>query len=401
MKKSLFVLASLLLLLVSSCKVLKTVKVLKKGDITQKNFKEQIPFEKRAGLMVVKVNIEGKDYNFIYDSGASNCVTKELAEILKLKPVVDQTAQDAEGKQGGVQFAMIKEMKIGKISFCNTGAAIIDLQAVTELGCLKVDGLIGANLMRKCFWQLDYVKQQITFSDHFDSLKIASNATSFSFKPLLTGTPIVEVEANGVICTNNIFDTGSSGAVTLSAQSLKKVKAKNPALKTIKGIGSNSSGLYGAGYDTSYVARVNFKIGSFTSNDRAVEFRRSAGNLGSEFFKDYVVTINWKQNKIWFSPQGKEISPWQSFGFSAQKVKNKMLITFLYEGSPAAQYGLKIGDQIIAANGKDLQNISEEDYCEMVVNLAPWKNEKTLRLVFKPDGGTEKIIQLEKTNLLK
>ncbi|MGZ3865319.1 MAG: aspartyl protease family protein [Bacteroidia bacterium] len=400
MKKIIFALA-LLLILTPSCRLIKTVRVLKKGEITQKNFKEQISFEKRAGLIVVKVNIEGNDYNFIYDSGASNCVTKELAAALKLKAVVDQTAEDAEGKRGGIQFAMIKELKLGKISFCNTGAAIIDLKAVTELGCLKVDGLIGANLMRKCFWQIDYVKQQLTFSDHLDSLKISSDASSFTFKPLLTGTPIVEVEANGVKCEGNIFDTGSSGAITLSSKSLKKLKAAMPSLAIVRGIGSSSSGLYGAGYDTSYVAKTDFKMGTFSIKGYATEFKRDKGNLGSDFFKNYIVTMDWKQNRIWFSPQEKEITPWETFGFAALKVKDKMVVTFLYENSPVAKAGLKLGDQILAVNGKDFQNVSEEDYCDIVVNFAPWKNEKSIRLVFKPDNGTEKIIQLEKTNLLK
>lgn len=401
MKKLVFALASLFLLLTTSCKLIKTVKVLKKGEITQKNFKEQISFEKRAGLIVVKVNIEGKDYNFIYDSGASNCVTKELAEALNLKPVVDQTAEDAEGKTGGVKFAMIKELKLGKISFCNTGAAIIDLKAVTELACLKVDGLIGANLMRKCFWQLDYVKQTVTFSDHMDSLRIAPNASSFSFKPMITGTPMVEVEANGVKCDGNIFDTGSSGAITLSAKSFKKIKAADPALVSVRGIGSSSSGLYGAGYDTSYVAKASLKMGSFSFKDYPTEFKRDKGNLGSDFFKNYIVTMDWKQNKIWFSPQEKEIAQWETFGFSALWIKGKMVVTFIYDNSPVARAGLKLGDRIIAVNGKDFQNITGEDYCDIVVNSAPWKNEKSIRLVFMPDNGTEKIVQLEKINLLK
>ena len=100
-------------LLFTSCNIIKTIKVLKKGSVAQKNFKEQISFESRAGLIVVKVNINGKEYNFIYDSGATNCVTKELAAALHLKPVVGQTATDSEGKKGGIQFAMINEIKLG------------------------------------------------------------------------------------------------------------------------------------------------------------------------------------------------------------------------------------------------------------------------------------------------
>jgi hypothetical protein len=398
MKKLIPVLCFFLLL--TSCKIFKTIKVLKKGTVTQKNFKEQIPFESRAGLIVVKVIIEGKDYNFIFDSGAANCVTKELADVLKLKPVVDQTAVDSEGKKGGIQFAMIKELKFGNISFCNTAAAIIDLKAVPELACLKVDGLIGGNLMRKAFWQLDYVKQQITFASNIDSLKVPATASSLSFKPLLSGTPIVEVEANGVKCPGNIFDTGSSGGITLSAPSFKKIKKKDPNFKYVRGIGSSSAGLYGAGYDTSYYARADFKAGTLILNDHIVEFKRNDGNLGSDFFKDFIVTMDWKQNKIWFVPQIKEISRWETFGFVVQKTKNKLIVTFIIENSPASEAGLNLGDEVIFINEKDYGALSDEDYCNMIVNQSPWKKEAKLLLKFRTKGGMEKTVALEKRNML-
>ena len=56
------------LLLFTSCKIIKTIKVLKKGIVAQKNFREEVSFESRAGLIVVKVKVNGKDFTFIYDS---------------------------------------------------------------------------------------------------------------------------------------------------------------------------------------------------------------------------------------------------------------------------------------------------------------------------------------------
>src|SRR5438309_1311654 len=125
-----------LVLILTNCKILKTVKVLKKGSVAQNVFREEIAFESRAGLIIVKVTIQGREFQFIYDSGATNAVTKEVAELLHLKPVVDQTAEDSEGKTGGIQFAVIDNIKMGKLNFLHTGAAIIDLKKVPELVCL-------------------------------------------------------------------------------------------------------------------------------------------------------------------------------------------------------------------------------------------------------------------------
>jgi len=384
----------------TGCNIIKTIKVLKKGEVAQKNFKETVSFESRAGLVIVKVNIQGKDYQFIYDSGATNAVTKELAETLGLKPVLDQTAEDSEGKKGGIKFAMIDDLKLGKVSFLNTAAAIIDLNAITELACLEVDGLIGGNLMRKACWQIDYEKKLLTFASSIDSLSIASNAFSFPFSPLISGTPVVDVELEGVKSKGNIFDTGSSGEITLSASTFKKVLKQNPTFKYVRGIGSSSAGLYGKGYDTSYVGKTNaLKMGSLVLTDCVVDFKRAEGNLGSGFFKDYIVTLDWKQNKIWFAPQPKEKQAWETFGFSTIKNDTRLFVSYLVENSPAAMAGVTVGDQVVSVNGKYYDIVTNEEYCEMIVKQVPWKKEKTMVLIFKSQNGAERTVTLEKKAL--
>ncbi len=390
----------LLTLLLSGCNAIKTVKVLKKGEVVQKKFREEISFESRAGLIVMKVKVNGKDYNFIFDSGAVNCVTKEVSDELKLKPVLDQTAVDAEGKSGGIKFVMLDELKIGAISFKNTSAAVIDLRAVPELACLKVDGLIGANLMRKAFWQLDYVKQTITVSDVLDSLHIPKNASSFPFTPEISGTPIVEVELEGMKSKGNIFDTGSTGAITLAGPAFKKALAKNPSIKYVRGVGSNSAGLYGAGFDTSYAAKVNLKMGTLSLPNQPIEAKREKGNLGSAFFKNYVVTMDWKHSRIYFVPQDNRTSGWETFGFAVTRKNNGLAISFLYENSPAAIAGIQRGDEIVSINGKKYTDLTGEEYCETITKPAPWKKEKTIELAYRSAGGVLKTVKLEQKAML-
>lgn len=397
---------SLMILICSSflisCNIVKTVKILKKGEVAQKNFKEEIPFETRAGLIVIKATVNNKEYRFIYDTGATNCVTKEVAEELKLKPVIDQTAVDAEGKKGGIQFAMLDEIKLGKVSFVNTAAAIIDLKAIPELACLGVDGLIGANLMRKACWQIDYVKQMLVFSDDLKSLEVPANAFSFGFSPLISGTPVVDVEADGTKSSGNIFDTGSTGEIVLSVPTLKTILKKNNRFKYLRGVGSSSAGLYGKGNDTNYIARTQtIKMGTLLLNDHITEFKRDKGNLGSGFFKNYIVTLDWDQHKIWFMPQAEMKRDWETFGFSLSKSEKRLVISYLIENSPAAMAGLKTGDEVISVNEKDYRNISDDDYCDITIRQSPWKKEKKIQLVVKPASGEAKTIELEKRNLFE
>ncbi len=400
--KKLFIPAVLsCLLFLNGCNAIKTVKVLKKGDVVQKNFKEQVTFESRAGLIVMKVKVNGKDYNFIFDSGAVNCVTKEVSEELKLKPVLDQTAEDAEGKKGGIKFVMLDELKIGNITVKNTSAAVIDLRAVPELSCLHVDGLIGANLMRKLFWQLDYRKQTVGFSDKLDSLLVPKTAFAIPFTPEISGTPTIELELEGLKSKGNIFDTGSSGAITISASAFKKAQSNNPNLKYIRGIGSSSAGLFGAGFDTSYTAKVNMKIGTLSLTNHIIDAKRDKGNVGSAFFKDYVITMDWSHSKMYFVPQEVKNAPWETFGFSLGKKNKGLAVTFLYDNSPATRAGLVRGDEIISINGKNYNDMSPEDYCETIAKTPAWKKEKTIELNYKTADGSLKTVKLEKQAMLE
>jgi hypothetical protein len=383
-------------LIFTQCKAIKTIKILKKGEVAQKNYKEEVSFESRAGLILLKVQVNKKDYNFIFDSGAPNCVTKELAKELGLIPVVDQKAVDAEGKTGGIEFVQVNEIALGKITFLNTAAAVIDLKQVPELACLKVDGLIGANLMRKACWQLDYVKKTIVFSSSLDSLRVPPAAASMSFSPELSGTPIVEVELENLKVGGNIFDTGSTGNITLSASAFKKLQKQNPSLKYLKGVGSNSAGLYGQGFDTSYLAKTDLKMGSLPLPGRVVEFKRDKGNLGSDFFREFVVTMDWGKKKIYFVPQPAGAASWKTFGFSSFKNKEKLLVSFLIENSPAALAGLRQGDEILSINGKSYANLSAEEYCGLIVNSAPWLKEDKLQITVKQADGSEKTVTVEK-----
>ena len=78
------ILAFLVLCLLLSCNIFKTIHLLKQGRIAPQHFKEEIPFEFRAGIIIIKVQIEGKIYDFIFDSGATNAVSLELSKELNL-----------------------------------------------------------------------------------------------------------------------------------------------------------------------------------------------------------------------------------------------------------------------------------------------------------------------------
>ncbi|HEY1040840.1 MAG TPA: retropepsin-like aspartic protease, partial [Bacteroidia bacterium] len=195
---------------------------MKRGEVEQKQFKVEVPFEMRLGVIVIKVNINGIDRDFIVDTGAPNVISKELSEELKLTAVTNRKTGDSQGNSSSLSYVEIKKITIGGINFLNTGAAVGDLKQSTEVGCLRVDGFIGANLMRKAIWQFDYTKQLITITSSMDSLEVPANADKINFYSRITGTPLADIEYNGVMDKGVTIDLGSNGDFSSSKRVFDK-----------------------------------------------------------------------------------------------------------------------------------------------------------------------------------
>ena len=218
MKKILLSIISILILL-TSCSTIKTVKLMKSGEVEQEVFNVQIPFEYRLGLIILKVNIAGKEYDFLLDTGAPNAVSKKLAKELNLTPIFSEVVTDSNGANSEVGLVKWDHVSIGGVKFLNTGAVIVDLELSKEVGCLNIDGLIGSNLMRKAVWKFDYENQIITITNSTESLDIPSSAQKIPFKEDLAGIPTTNVTIGGATQKDVTIDLGSNGVIALEKKS--------------------------------------------------------------------------------------------------------------------------------------------------------------------------------------
>ena len=82
--------------LFASCSIFKTIKLIKQGEIEQKQFKVQIPFENRAGLIVLKVKINEIEHDFLFDTGAPTVLSEKLFKKLNLKVKAVQKTTDSQ-----------------------------------------------------------------------------------------------------------------------------------------------------------------------------------------------------------------------------------------------------------------------------------------------------------------
>jgi predicted aspartyl protease len=371
----------ILIILLSSCAGSKTNKILKQGNVAQEDFKTTIPFKYVMGWIVLEVEIEHKNYNFLLDTGSSNILTSELAEELNSTVIGNEEVSDINNKKNSTKYTKINSIKIGGIDFQETIAGIIDLNKVTEISCTKIDGIIGANLMRKAVWDFDFQKQLITITNDENNLDIPDEAIESKMYIGTAGDPSVTLKINGKKTLNNAIDFGNSGSNLMMRSDYFQ---KQLDAKLINNYVTGNGKAFGAfGYSKSkafYNTIINeLVIGNHTTNNIFTSIRSGSGNnLGLEFFKNYRVILNWKKKKIKMVEITKAGNDsFNTYGFSTVYEKEKgVCVNNIIENSNAAKF-LENGDVIKKINNTSFPNGSIEEYCNYLSsknskeNLAP------------------------------
>lgn len=115
----------------------------------------------------IKVTINGVNGLFILDTGASSsCVGFEAIEVFKLK------AKDSEVKAAGAgatnmltQISKKNKLKIGKWKKDKVALILFNLThvntALTSFNAKPVDGIIGADILKKAKAIIDYDKKYL------------------------------------------------------------------------------------------------------------------------------------------------------------------------------------------------------------------------------------------------
>lgn len=139
----------LLCVFLLDCSSSKLSTLFNNGKLNRENFITQIPFTYKLGLMIVQVEIEGEQYNFMVDTGAPCVISEELEKKLGLKPILRDKVGDSQGNMQQQNFYKLPEIIFGDLKFTEIGVVAADLKKSKIIACLEVDGFIGSNLLRK------------------------------------------------------------------------------------------------------------------------------------------------------------------------------------------------------------------------------------------------------------
>ena len=374
-------------------------------ELGKTNFTENISYSDVMGLMIIPVEIEGKTYNFLFDTGAITLVSPELSHTLSsAKNNIDFQIEDSDGNIEKADFAILPKITIGSVDFMNVGASVADLSHFQEL-CVHIDGIVGSNLMRAIFWKVDFVNNTISFSDNKENIQIHDPAIIFPFEENLGGSPQSQLKwAQYDFLT--MWDTGYNGSLQIvdsiffngrKYESMPLVSGKKINLGTLHGKKKNIEESYITLLDSVIIIREWKENRRFVGNlfeKQNVEIAPYPASplIGTKFMESAdEVLFNWKDKQIELKKMPSS-EPKETFGFALYRNNDVVQVATILDNSEAQRKGLQIGDTIVSIYDKNLSYISQDIWCQEFISFQnDEKNKDCISITVKKGNENRKI----------
>jgi hypothetical protein len=268
------------------------------------NFVTELSFDYKNHIIAFSANINsGKDYRFILDSGAPTFITRQVVQDHHLRSNASAIAYDVSGNEQNIEFYTLDNITIAGKSFHHIEAAGNELTASMQVLKDRADGgLIGADIMNKYIWMINYQDRKIIITDHLDSLSIPENAIVSPMGTDNAGSPVIEVSLSGEKKLPFIIDIGYSGSVLLPAgkstadifnDSLSYSKREKLSTGFESSIGSHEYKFIRR-FSAGNLNKENVKASTTGANTKAL--------LGNEFLEDYTVVLDFRNKQLILIP---------------------------------------------------------------------------------------------------
>ena len=395
-KKYLWLSVCIELFFLSSCSPSWT-EAINKGKIGRESFYETVASRVENGLFFVPVVIQGKSYNFLFDSGAIFSVSEKLQKALNLKTITTGNIVDSDNNRTKVNYVKVDTAYIGQIPFINQTAFVGDFEANPVLKCLKIDGIIGSNLMRYCNWKIDYQNKQITLSDTIKT-EPKANSELVPFKTDKQYNILVDLKIGKATVKNIKIDYGSNKIISFPKDVFNTLKDNEEIKETYVEIGKKQSGIVGKAINLEREIAIldSLKIQDLKLTDVGVQ-TGSDGLIGKDILSRLVVTINWKNLTLMLQPIDSVQVDNRKYGFTlGYSDEKKVYVQSVIKNSTAYKKGIKPGMKVLKLNALDFAE--KHSFCDYVSYANQTVNEVNLELL--DDSGNIKSFHLLKEHLI-
>lgn len=317
--------------------------------------------------LVIEASVNGKPMHFVFDTGGHSILSPDAARSLGLTPVGGVRSGGTGTGTVAQRFTRVKELRIGGAVMRDQAFSVIDLgyPSMERGDQPPLAGLLGLEVVERFTTRLDYRAGTLTLLPRDRPVACRSGWITTRFTDDM---PTIEAVLDGIRAPFTI-DTGNNGSTMLYAH---WVGEHGLAARYAHGVEAVSYGAGGASHNWVSYAQ-SFTVGNGTvrhpmvrtSDDKGgVSLSVSeAGNLGTDTLANYTITFDYERSRICMDHlPGYVRVPFSRAGLRAIKIdRETILLSFVNEGGPAAQAGLRKEDTLLSVGGRAAASLSGGD----------------------------------------
>jgi hypothetical protein len=327
-----------------------------------------VPFRLLNNHIYVEGRVNGTGpYTFIVDSGGHTLLSARVVTEAGLTSVGDTPMAGAGEKQSSSGFAAVRTISIGGVEMHDQIAFTAEIYS-PEVEGIRVDGMVGFELLRRLVVQIDYGRKLLTFTEptHF-SPGGAGVPVPFVFYDHL---PFVRGRIDESPAAFDI-DTGSRSMLDVTSPAVARLHLRDRYTRGVRAV----TGWGVGGPSHSYVVRLHaVSLGDVMVQGPVADLSESIhgsfsdpnydGNIGTGLLKQFVVTFDYGRQRMYLrriEPPPPDIGDFDRSGLWINASQGGYTVTAVADGSGAADAGLEGGDVILELDGRPAtaQNLSE------------------------------------------
>lgn len=335
----------------------------------------EAPFHATNEAIIVDVTVNGKKVSCMFDTGfAGHFVLNDAIDVGKYTGTMG--LRDFVGTFEA-HTVDVKSIKLGNLSQTNLrGEAVMQPVAhMTESYGTHTDGIMGFSVIKDYVTEINFEKQKFIF--HPKSLDISKrtpdNKRTFLVKMEPRGARSIELETsiNGKP-VHLALDTGNAFYATTHKEVLVRVGIwdpnKKPEYMTQAFVASGPVDSFSMLIPKATIFGVPVENSIWSIIDLPSSSVSDDGTVGYGFLKNFNIVIDYERRYVWLENfTGRAVDPAKAEpGIRVWQRDGAYVVVALYKGSPAEAAGVKVGDRLLAIDGKSLSTVRPEDLTALI-----------------------------------
>jgi len=301
--------------------------------------------------IIVPVEIGGKTFTGVYDSGAGTSVLSAAAAA-QIGAAQSGTAR-LSGFGGATrgQIARSVEARIGDARHTYAMLPVADLSPFTVRFGRAIDFLIGVDSFPDDVVEVDWAASKLRWTPRA-AFRAPAGAVDIKFDRR-NGVYRTSVAINGVQASANV-DLGSGDALTVSDRLADRAALRAVSTTQITGIGGDAQ--VGLGSLTDFaLAGAAFRDVPFVREESRMLPGGVDANIGLPLLARYRVFLDYRAEQAWLAPIPERTAPAFARNTTGLRVgrpaPDRLIVLFVSDPSPAKAAGFVGGEEIVALDG--------------------------------------------------